>query len=381
MLGLLTGTMIFMKNILLFVTLLLITVACNKKEDTFHNIVKYNPNDKSCQTSPDELFSSLEIIPLEGPEDVIIDTESNVIYDNNRFYIIDAIRRKRIDIFNAQGQYISSIKAFGRSGNEYIGIDHVQLLDSLVAVYSCHNKALYYFDINGTFVKKEPIQYAPLDLLKVQDGYWGYVGNAGEIPARIVKMDMKGKIIEKYLPVSKIIPLTEESSVFIPYKGDLLIRETLRSDIFKIDSTGNAHTFISFDFGRYNVPRSYFENNDPVAAATKLMQSDIAIMDRFFVNDDYMVLSVDFQMADDSDAAFSSLGICHRDKWKWLRSEHRGALSMFYSTTKALTQKSALIILSEAQPILDFKKVYPELVPEFNHNTDNSFIVLCHLKE
>ena len=217
--------------------------------------------------------------------------------------------------------------------------------------------------------------------MKVQDGYWGYVGNAGEIPARIVKMDMKGKIIEKYLPVSKIIPLTEESSVFIPYKGDLLIRETLRSDIFKIDSTGNAHTFISFDFGRYNVPRSYFENNDPVAAATKLMQSDIAIMDRFFVNDDYMVLSVDFQMADDSDAAFSSLGICHRDKWKWLRSEHRSALSMFYSTTKALTQKSALIILSEAQPILDFKKVYPELVPEFNHNTDNSFIVLCHLKE
>lgn len=108
-------------------------------------------------------------------------------------------------------------------------------------------------------------------------------------------MDMKGKIIEKYLPVSKIIPLTEESSVFIPYKGDLLIRETLRSDIFKIDSTGNAHTFISFDFGRYNVPRSYFENNDPVAAATKLMQSDIAIMDRFFVNDDYMVLSVDFR--------------------------------------------------------------------------------------
>ena len=53
MLGLFTGTMIFMKNILLFVTLLLITVACNKKEDTSYNIVKYNPNDKSCQTSPD----------------------------------------------------------------------------------------------------------------------------------------------------------------------------------------------------------------------------------------------------------------------------------------------------------------------------------------
>ncbi len=89
-----------MKNILLFVTLLLITVACNKKEDTSYNIVKYNPNDKSCQTSPDELFSSLEIIPLEGPEDVIIDTESNVIYDKY------SISSTELQLASANRQYL-----------------------------------------------------------------------------------------------------------------------------------------------------------------------------------------------------------------------------------------------------------------------------------
>lgn len=119
--------------------------------------------------------------------------------------------------------------ARGRGGNEYIGINSFQIIDSIIAIYSYHNKSIYFYHTDGAFVRKESLKYNPLHLLKVENGYWGYSGYSGVVPERVVRMDTEGQIVEKYLPAEgNIIPLSESGAVFTSYDRGVLVRESLR---------------------------------------------------------------------------------------------------------------------------------------------------------
>lgn len=370
-----------MKRIRISVGLLLLALTACGPTQTQPGTVTYDPNAKAARSAPEALFSSLEIIPLTAPEEVVIDTESDVLRDDSCFYVIDALHRKRIDIFDRRGRHIGAINASGRSGSEYLDINRVQLVDSLVAVYSYHNRALYYYDRSGAFVGKDTLQYAPIDLLKLRDGYWGYAGNSGEIPSRVVRMDAGGRIVGELLPAAKVIPMQEKSSVFIPCGTDLILRENLRRDILRIDSAGTVHPFLTLDFGRYNVPDAYFESEDPMAAATGLMQSDFASLDRLFLNGAFTVLTVDFQTNGSGGEPFGSLGVCHGERWRWLRAGNREPQALFFTAARALTPDSELLLITDTERLAALKRVCPELVPDLETDTDNTCIVLCHLKD
>ena len=233
--------------------LLLTLMACNT-DGVPQGTVAYNPQQRTGEVAPEELFSSMEVITLQCPDEVIVDTGNDLLFDAGIFYLVDRAHRKSVDLFDRQGGYIGSVRAFGRSGAEYADISGVQPVDSLVAVYSYHNQALCYYDRQGRFVRRDSLAYQPLDLLKISDGYWGYAGYSNTVPSRVVKMDPQGTITREYLPTANIIPLSETSSVFVPHDGDLFIREVLQRRIFRIDAAGELSTFLTFDFGAGTSP-------------------------------------------------------------------------------------------------------------------------------
>lgn len=369
-----------MKKYLLCSVLFL--MACGGRGQNIPQSIVYDPDDKDYNFAPWEVFASMRVIQLQELDDILIDTESDLIFDEDNFYIVDASRRKRVDAFDMDGRYMGSVASAGRAGNEYIGIDNVQVVDGAVAIYSYHNKAVHYYNIDGSFIKKDILDYNPLSLLKDKDGYWGFSGYTGKMVERVVKMDADGKIVGKYLPSEMpIIPLEENSSVLTGYKDGVLVRESLRNVIFNINENGQEEIFLKFDFGKYNVPEKYFNNSDPYAAAEKLMASDYVIMNRFLVNNDHMILSVDFQLASREGLVISSLGVESGGKWRWLKTEKEGPLSMFFSAVRQLTPDSDLVLLTDGNRIKEFVAKYPELNVEFDNSiTDNPCIVLCHIK-
>jgi hypothetical protein len=359
---------------------LLLLIACGTDNNARQGIA-YNPDNKNFVSAPEDLFSFLGVIPLQGPDDVIIDSGSDLIYDEGRFYVVDASRRKRVDIFDTDGRYTGSVASAGRAGNEYIGIDNVQVTDGTIAVYSYHNKAIYHFNVDGSFIEKEQLEYNPLSLLKDQDGYWGFSGYTAELPERVVKMDAAGKIVGKYLPSEMpIIALEERAPVFTGYNRGVLVREAFRNEIFYVGDDGQEEVFLKFDFGKYNVPKEYFKNSDPYTAAEKLMESDFVMMNRFLINENHKVLSVDFQLGSREGKIISSLGVESNGKWRWLKSEKEGTLSMFFSSTRQMTSDSDVVLLVDGERVREFAAGYPELVGEFDDTTDNPCIVLCRLK-
>lgn len=321
------------------------------------------------------------MIPLSAPSDILIDAQSDVVYDDNKFFVVETQRRKRVDVFDSDGQYVGSVAARGRGGNEYIGINSFQIIDSMLAIYSYHNKSIYFYRTDGMFVRKESLKYNPLHLLKNGNEYWGYSGYSGVVPERVVKMDAEGQIVEKYMPAEgAIIPLSESSAVFTSYDRGVLVRESLRNEIAYIDENGNVETFLKFDFGKYNIPKTYFNNSDPYAAAEKLMKSDFVVMDRFFINNDYAVLSANFQKGQGNEIKMiSSIGVENNGTWKWLKADSKGVLSMFFSSARQLTPNSELVLIVDADRVKEFSVEFPDLIPELESSNDNPYIVLCRL--
>lgn len=364
----------------IFFCCLLLLGACRNEQDQKTSI-KFDPDSEDYTFDPRNLFSSIRVIPLHAPSDILIDAESDVEYDNDKFFVVETQRRKRVDIFDSNGQYVGSVAARGRGGNEYIGINSFQIIDSIIAIYSYHNKSIYFYHTDGAFVRKESLKYNPLHLLKVENGYWGYSGYSGVVPERVVRMDTEGQIVEKYLPAEgNIIPLSESGAVFTSYDRGVLVRESLRNEITYINENGKIETFLKFDFGKYNIPKTYFDNSDPYAAAEKLMKSDFVVMDRFFINNDYAVLSVNFQKGGNEIKMITSIGIENNNIWKWLKSDPKGSLSMFFSSARQLTSNSELVLIVDADRVKEFSAAYPDLIPRLENSGDNPYIVLCRLK-
>lgn len=354
--------------------------ACNT-DVVPQGTVAYNPQQRTGEVAPEELFSSMEVITLQCPDEIIADTGNDLLFDAGIFYLVDRVHRKSVDLFDRQGGYIGSVRAFGRSGAEYADISGVQPVDSLVAVYSYHNQALCYYDRQGGFVRRDSLAYQPLSLLKDGDGYWGYAGYSNTVPSRVVRMDPQGRITREYLPTAKIIPLMEMNSVFVPHGEELFIREALQRRIFRIDAAGELSTFLTFDFGRWNIPDTYFESDDPMQAAQKLMSSDFALMNRFMINNDFTVAEVGFNPNSDNGTSFSSIGVGHRGAWRWLRADREGPRALFFSAARALTPDSELVLLTDAERLAALKEACPTLVPDFQADTDNTLVVLCRLKD
>lgn len=366
---------------LLFCGLLLLA-ACSETKQTSQHIVEYNPDKWGNGAMPQEVFASMEVLSFEMPEEVLLSGDNDVIWDNGRFFVVDNNNQSCIFIFDANRRYLGSVDAKGRGGNEYLNINNVQVIGDQVAVYSSLNKALYYYNMDGSFAEKDTLEYAPAQLIKTGDNYWGYAGfSNGKMDERVVKMDAEGQIIGKYMPSdAAIFPMGERHDVFTPHNGGLLVRETLRNELSYIDAEAQITTFLKFDFGKYNVPEAYFESTDPMVAATKLLESDFANMDHFFINDKHSVLCVNFQKGADGGETSASLGIETNGAWQWLKSEKTGPMSIFYMTARLLTPDSDLILLVNGERIKEFADKYPELISGFENTTDNPHLILCRIK-
>lgn len=70
----------------------------------------------------EDIFSEIEIVPLETNEHSIIQTISKVIEHDSCLYILDS-RQKSLFIFDHKGLFINKINTIGRAPNEYYLLD------------------------------------------------------------------------------------------------------------------------------------------------------------------------------------------------------------------------------------------------------------------
>ncbi len=78
------------------------------------------------------------------------------------------------------------------------------------------------------------------------------------------------------------------------HRNEAYLFTALEPVIYRI-IPGSAVPFLKFDFGKYNVPESYWETENAMQAFTDLSQKGFISIAGFMMNDDYIVTELNQQ--------------------------------------------------------------------------------------
>lgn len=103
-----------------------------------------------------DLFSDIELIPLETTSESLVREVSKIIPFKDRYYILDQARR-RLFVFDHKGNFLFVINDQGDGPNQYINMSDVAFdrLNEKIVVLSAQNQALYFYDMDGNYLDKK----------------------------------------------------------------------------------------------------------------------------------------------------------------------------------------------------------------------------------
>lgn len=80
--------------------LLFTLTACNTDEVP-QGTVAYNPQQRTGEVAPEELFSSMEVITLQCPDEVIVDTGNDLLFDASLDIPAQELRKPALEALQA----------------------------------------------------------------------------------------------------------------------------------------------------------------------------------------------------------------------------------------------------------------------------------------
>ena len=230
--------------------------------------------EKECKITPfTDLISSIELIPLES----------------------NGTHR------------LSPMSELDLSGSDYILTDSNSVLR-----YSPEGKLL---EDEGKRPANEKFQTR-----KVKEGILAYFGYGKSRPYRAALIKQQDTV--KFLQNSaKVLNLSAEFPVFSAAKdGGTILIDSFSPTIYEYDR-GKLNPHLSFDFGKYAIPESFFEGNDPYVAAEMLFSREFALITRYFEKDKYKFVEIHLQNPMKTDFYY---GIARNEKWHWFYAGKAG---------------------------------------------------------
>lgn len=369
-----------MKKLLIFISL--IVVSCNNEHSNDSQTISVPLDNDNIFTQVEDIVSDINILPLFYPDEVILSSDNLIKADDNVIIFVDRLHSKKIHIFNKDGRYRATIAAEGRGPGEYIDMASTQIVDNMIMVYSYHKKSVLFYDYDGKFVSQCELSHIPYNILKVDNGYWGYMGYGnGQMEERVVKMDTEGEIAQKLLPSdAKIFPMTEVEDIFVPSKFGILLRETFSNSIYVIKDA-EAELFLNFDFGKYSIPDNYYGYSSPMKAAESLLQTDFVTINQVYVNNNIIAMYIVCNVNSNPDKAFDALIYNCGTRWQSVKVANGD--SLLYKSLKGITPNDELLLLVDEERVKEIADKYPSLLStdkiEYTKD-DKQHIVLCKLK-
>ena len=102
-----------------------------------------------------DLFSKIEIIPLETTKESLIKEISKLVFYDNKYYILDYPLSK-IFVFDEMGKFLFNIDNRGNGPNEYvhIGSFNIDPYNHQLIILSAVDRSLHFYDLDGHFKNK-----------------------------------------------------------------------------------------------------------------------------------------------------------------------------------------------------------------------------------
>lgn len=350
------------KKIFLRLFLLLQITSCNNSDSNTTNSCKINYEFSGNENVKDiqDNLSFIDIFPIGTGQDVTISDGCEVSVCNGDYIFTDKIQSKiyRID---QNGIFKNMIGSQGNAKNEFLDISSVQIVDDLIYVYSYKKSQILIYDLDGNLTKNIALKIRCQQYLKVEIGFFAYLGyDNGQMDARAIKVDEVGEVKESYLASNmKIITFTEMTNPLSLIDNQVYIRESYNNVINKVsDDEKSVEEVYNFNFGKHNIPKAVFKQDNAFKAAEIMLSSDFASINMFLHSDKKSLVQVTFQMTSEQ-KMYNVLGLTRGDNnWSWITTTEDGDNSMLFSSVKYLTKEGYLVLVVNGENASKLKKYY-----------------------
>lgn len=141
--------------VLLILLFMMSSYSCNIKNEDEKEITIYVEIENTDEVTFSDLFSHVELIPLETNEESLIREIRKLVVYEDQFYILD-YKKAEILRFDANGKFLYKISDRGEGPEEYVNIGDFEIDEKgkTIMLLSAVNNSIYEYDIDGLFKNK-----------------------------------------------------------------------------------------------------------------------------------------------------------------------------------------------------------------------------------
>lgn len=262
---------------------------------------------------------SIELIPLENDGTHLLGSSIGFSVVDSSFILADYMNGN-IFRYSSGGRLVNSIGCRGNGPEEYVHINDVQCRNSTVYVFSVPSR-IQRFSLEGSMLDMTVLNEMDLGAMSwmTDDGvltYYGY-GTGRKARFSLLSGDSKSDF---YPSKDKVMNYTPNALIF-SVSGDSVFVVDSYSDIIKIYCDRTMFDGPRFDFGKYSIPRSFYEYNDPYSSMDSLLGSEFAMINRFFSDGDRRFVSITLQK---HTGLYNYCGLCKKGEWSWFAAGEEG---------------------------------------------------------
>ena len=250
-----------MKKILFF---FLVLISCQNRpvsKDKTDNKI-FIDLEKAAVYEMNNLFSNVQINPIETSDSSLIGNISKLIINKNRLYVFDK-RQKAILTFNMNGKFINKFCRVGSGPGEYLNIEDCTINSFNNTIMIINGYSLSSYNLNGKFIKKTKITDDNIKAIHQIEAI-----NDSTI-AILALFENQGALLystntEKIIKKQEIIPKWTRSKIPFNISNRLyrnnnivIYREGFSNKVYTVNEQGYNLRY-EWDFGKYN-----FNYNEP----------------------------------------------------------------------------------------------------------------------
>jgi len=252
--------------------------CCIEKQKDENNTISVDLDQKQ-NVSIFNIFSKIDIIPLETNDSSLIKFISKLVVYHDNFYILDDM--SKIITFTHDGKFLFQINNKGIGPDEYIGISDFDIYSDSLSILSGMDSRMHIYDNKGNFIRRFKLpnikkSYESFkNVNKDTVAFWTYdYENRLKLYSKSTKQIFKEKMPEKndiytYLGIQKF-----------PYEN--YIPSVNDNRVFKITSQSEIIEAYKWDFGKLNNTPKMIENppvlnsqNESRELINKIMSSEV----------------------------------------------------------------------------------------------------------
>ena len=262
--------------------------------------------DRAREVGVSDVFSEIELVPLETSENNLMGSVFPMVYRNR--YFMRHNQPEGVSCFNSSGHFLYRIHQQGRGENEYRGINGMAGNPYLPVLYL--NESLDYlhlFELSGHFREKIRLDavreiihgIVPLnrDTLIVISGRYNYTYTFYSLSERCVITQKRDHL-----------PLAGSPSHFFRVEDQVFYAPAFESVVYEVRDTAFVPAFC-FDFGKYNNDLSALADFDRVIVDDREMEDFLNRNFNSFINKmwgsrDYLCLMMSCKVKGDWENRF-----------------------------------------------------------------------------